>query len=354
MSYLSFCTQYVWRLRKRVFGLPILLFSCALYLSNAAGGAELHLSNGDRVTGTVIMRVDGKIHFRADLLGDLVVDEAEAAIMEAESPETPVESLSGLPPSTPALAEAPTPWPGADASKPSAPPPAKWKGKLEFGFVGQSGRNEINNTSLRVESERKVGQDNYRLTGRYLFGENNGVIASDRIDSSFRWRRDISERVFSQAQSIYTKDRVTQIDFNLEQNGSLGYQLISTNRHKMNIGSGITLQYRDAEQIEPGLNYFGEIFEDYTYKINGRMTISQSVNALYSPNGSARLINTTAKNTLTPDAENYKVRFNSTLQGKMSERTSLNLRYEFEYDNAILNAEARSDQRITSSIGYAF
>ncbi|MCB1103627.1 MAG: DUF481 domain-containing protein [Cephaloticoccus sp.] len=57
---------------------------------------------------------------------------------------------------------------------------------------------------------------------------------------------------------------------------------------------------------------------------------------------------------MTPEADNYKVRFNSTLQGKMSERISLNLRYEFEYDNAVLNKEARSDQRITSSVGYAF
>ena len=84
------------------------------------------------------------------------------------------------------------------------------------------------------------------------------------------------------------------------------------------------------------------------------MTVSQALNALYSPNESARLINASTSNALTAEADNYKVRFNSTLQGKMSERISLNLRYEFEYDNAILNKEARSDQRITSSVGYAF
>jgi len=348
---------------------PLLYFICltaiAFGINPSAHATELHLSNGDRVTGTVIMRVDGKIHFRSELLGDLVINEVDAAIVE--TPETPVESLSGLPPQqkvpskvqpkqqakqTPIAAMPITPAPAVAA--PAPPPPPKWKGKMEFGFLNQSGRSEVNNTSIRAEAEKKIGIDNLRLTGRYLYGENNGALASDRTDASFRWRRDISQRVFSQMLTSYTKDRITQIDLNLEQNGSLGYQVITTERHTMNLGGGLTLQYRDAENLEAGLTYFGEVFQDYTYKINGRMTLSQSLNALYSPNESARLINVGAAGRLTPEAENYKVRFNSTLQGKMSERISLNLRYEYEYDNAILDKEARSDQRITSSIGYAF
>ena len=54
------------------------------------------------------------------------------------------------------------------------------------------------------------------------------------------------------------------------------------------------------------------------------------------------------------EAENYKVRFNSTLQGKLSERISINLRYEYEYDNAILDENGRTDKRVTSSVGYSF
>jgi putative salt-induced outer membrane protein YdiY len=54
------------------------------------------------------------------------------------------------------------------------------------------------------------------------------------------------------------------------------------------------------------------------------------------------------------EAENYKVRFNSSLQGKLSERISLNLRYEYEYDNAILDKNGRTDRRVTSSLGYSF
>ncbi|MCC6416138.1 MAG: DUF481 domain-containing protein [Opitutaceae bacterium] len=326
-----------------------------LIAQSTTAATELHLSNGDRVTGSVIMRVEGKIHFRSDLLGDLVVNETDAAVVEA--PDTPVESLSGLPPidlprgkknATAATL-------AAGSSAPTAAPPPKWKGKIELGFLNQSGRNEINNTSIRVESEKNTGPDSLRLTGRYLYGDSNGVTASDRADASFRWRRDMSPRVFSQTLSSYAKDKVTEIDLNLEQNGSLGYQLVEADAHKVDIGAGLTLQYRDAENTDSRINYFGEVFQDYTYKINGHFTVFQAINLLYSPSESARLIRAKlAAGDLSPEAENFKVRFNSTLQGKVSESISLNLRYEFEYDNAILNKEARSDQRITSSIGYAF
>lgn len=336
----------------------ILFFFSGLLLAPALPGAELHLNNGDRITGHVIMRVDGKIHFRSDVLGDLVVNETDAAIVD--TPEVPVEPLSGLPPTQP-KPKAKKPAAGTVAAnesgliQPAPPPPPKWKGKVEFGFHNQSGRSEINNTSLRAEAELKSGRDSYRATGRYLYGENNGNLASDRNDASFRWRREMSERVFGQSLTSYARDQITQINLNLEQNGSLGYQLVQNDQHKVNVGAGLTAQYRDAEGLEPGFNYFGELFQDYTYKINGRLTVSQALNALYSPNGRARLATSTINtNTLADDVDNYKVRFNSTLQGKMSERISLNLRYEYEYDNAVLNREARSDQRVTSSVGYAF
>ena len=48
------------------------------------------------------------------------------------------------------------------------------------------------------------------------------------------------------------------------------------------------------------------------------------------------------------------MRFNSTLQGKVTERVSVNLRFEYELDNAIQIEDARETQRLTSSIGYAF
>jgi len=48
------------------------------------------------------------------------------------------------------------------------------------------------------------------------------------------------------------------------------------------------------------------------------------------------------------------VRFNATLQGKLTHRITANLRYEYEYDNTITDQRMKSDKRISTTLGYAF
>ncbi len=335
---------------RRIVGFVFILGSFGTEISNAA---ELQLSNGDHLTGEVIRRNEGKIYFHSTILGDLIVAETDAVIIEI--PETPVESLTGLPPAIEQvkLRDADPKKPALAKSTPSLQ--AKWKRKLEFGYQTQSGRREVLNYSARGVGERTKGPDTFRLSARYLYGESAGELTTDRQDASFRWRHEISERIFGQALTSYTSDRVTKIDLNVEQNAGLGYKFLQGERQKATMGAGVTMQYREAEGIEKGLSYLGELFQDYTYKINGRLTFLQDLNALYSPDGRTRSItSTTAATILDTQAENYKLRLNGTLQGKLSEHISLNLRYEYEYDNAILEKESRTDTRVTSSLGYSF
>ena len=320
---------------------------CTLCLSAILPAAELQLSNGDRITGELIRREDGKIYFRSSILGELVIAETDAVVMD--TPETPVESLAGLPPEIEQVqlrdAESLRPPLKKAATRP-------WKGKLEFGFQNQAGRQSTLNYSARAELERKSQLNQYRLNARYLYGESAQVVSSDRRDASFRWRHEISERVFGQTLTSYSSDEVSNIRLNAEQNAGFGYKVLVGERHTGSVGAGLTVQYREAEGVEGGTAYLGEVFQDYIYKLNGRLTFLQNLNVLYSPDG--RDAKLSASSLFTDEAENYKVRFNSSLQGKLSERISLNLRYEYEYDNAILDRNGRTDRRVTSSLGYSF
>lgn len=329
-----------------LFWLPALLLLVSPLASSKA--AELHFSNGDRISGEVVKRTDGKIHFLSPVLGNLIISETEAVIIE--TPDTPAESLAGLPPviEQVRLRDADVPRP----EQRPAPPP-KWKGKLEFGFNNHSGRIEAKSLNLRGEATYVKKANNYRVNARYLYGETTGLITSDRRDAAFRWRRELSGKVFAQTATSYFSDRVARVDVNLEQNAGFGYKFLTQDRSTASVGGGLTLQYRDAAGVENGTTVLGEFFQDYSYKINGRLTFSQDLNALYSPDPRTRTVIAGAS-ALSEEADNYKIRFNSTLQGKLSERISLNLRYEYEYDNAILLRENRSDQRVSSSLGYSF
>src|SRR4051812_7405994 len=103
---------------------PLPVFFLTLCLSSAFA-TELHLSNGDRITGVLPGRVDGKIHFRSPLLGEIVVAENQAVVVE--TPDTPVESLAGLPPGAVNRPAGPVPGsPNFEGGRKTTPP---WRGK---------------------------------------------------------------------------------------------------------------------------------------------------------------------------------------------------------------------------------
>jgi putative salt-induced outer membrane protein YdiY len=54
------------------------------------------------------------------------------------------------------------------------------------------------------------------------------------------------------------------------------------------------------------------------------------------------------------EIRNYRIRVNSALQGKVTDSISMNLRFEYDLDNTVIEQSAKADQRIISSIGYAF
>jgi putative salt-induced outer membrane protein YdiY len=317
----------------------------------AQGADEVRFKNGDRLTGTVVEQTAEFIRFRHATLGEVRIATAEASVVEL--PDTPAESLAGLPPQTESAPPSPparpiTPpgtKPAPRATAAARPDPSRWRGKIEFGFKQESGATDSVDFSLRGDTERKIGRNQYRATGRLLYGEKNDRKSADRYDASFRWRRDFEGDFFSQALTTYLSDQIKAIDGSYEQNIGVGYRVINRDRHIVNAGVGATGQYRQAIGADPNVQLLAEFFEDYTYKINGRFTLTQNSLVQWSDEETGPVA---------AGRQNYKLQFDAALQGKFTDRLSLNLRFEHEFDNSVVKRDARSDQRITSSLGYAF
>jgi len=307
----------------------------------------LYFSNGDRITGQFLRRADGKIYFRSALLGEISVPEAQAAVVEP--PEIPVDSLAGLPP------QGRGSHPVGSAASSTTKPHIPWKGTLEFGYQQQSGRTNATNFSFHGVAEKKIGPDDYKGEARILYGKQDGITATDRSDITLRYRHDLSDRVFVQSQTSYTQDRIKLINGDYEENAGFGYRLFKRKRDTANAGAGLTAQYREVVGGSSGMAYLAQFFEDYTYKINGRLTFTQDSSILSAFHGTN---NTSVVNDqvieATGERQNYRLRFNSALQGRVTDRVSLNLRFEYEFDNSIVDPNARADNRLTTSLGYGF
>lgn len=344
---------------------------------------QLRFKNGDRLTGKLLRQDDEVIVFVADAIGGITVPQHDATVILGSDPDgVPVESLVGIAPITTESPEAGSPTekqapdkppaspqpetrrPGTDIQKAAAkvaesldakPKEEDWEGKLEFGLRQQQGRRDIFAIDIRGSAERTIGENDLRANARLLYGEQDGQVNNDRYDASLQWRRELGERTFAQSLTSYFQDDLKDINRNWEQNLGAGIRLLDKKEHVVNLGAGLTGQYREAVLAESGFFTLVEVFQDYTYQFNKRITLRQNAQAQYSPEGGTRFLSVSNQPSATVgEADNYKIRFNTVLQGRLTRKLSMNLRFEYEYDNAVTPKSARIDQRIISSIGYAF
>lgn len=354
------------------------LFASATVASRAD---ELVFPNGDRLSGTIKSESPEAVVFLSDVLGEIKVPPGRVRVVRGD-PENgvPLDALTGVPSDVAASIETePKPKPSKESppAKRSAPesnptpapapaPPdealaatpkksAPWKGRIEFGYRQQDGRRQSTSFDFRSALSRTVRDHTLNFDAKFLYGEQDGRVNSDRYDGSFRWRRQLGERMFTQTLTSYFRDDLKNVEHNLEQNVGAGVRLMKTPKQLINVGLGVTGQYREVTDIEPGTFALAEFFQDYSFKISSRLSLNQNASAQYSGDGRGRFTTVSSQPSATGTSDaTYKFKFNTALQGKMTERISLNLRYEYEFDNAVANREDRADQRVTSSIAYGF
>jgi putative salt-induced outer membrane protein YdiY len=341
---------------------PLLALAClAPALAAPARASVLILSNGDRLTGHLIRRADHKVYFHSDVLGDLVAPENAVTIVDKPASRPSTNAMVGLPPqgSSPATAAAAA----APAAKPGSRPPViltapsgPWSGKVEVGYDNSvSGDIRTVAMNLRAEAERNVRAENFVIKGKFLYGSTGGVAATDEENADFRWRHNLTDRFFTQADTSYESDKIKLIHYQVEQAAGVGYKVFQSSRQTVDMGTGLTGEQLDATGVQKGFTYLGNVFQDYVYKINGRYTIREDASADYSPEsrGLSGLVPDTITQA-TGDQRDYDYKFHTTLEGKISSHMSLNLHFEYQYDNAIVVPSSRAEQRVTTTLGYGF
>jgi putative salt-induced outer membrane protein YdiY len=349
-----------------------ILSASALAISASLHATVIVLNNGDRLTGTVVERKDGKIYFHSDFLDATVaVPEEGATIEEGPAPSPPSESLAGIPPQQTPKPQAQAPASGGSPSTPThaevlssaaqhpaavKPVVSPWTGKVEFGYDNQvSNGIRVVNVTFRDEEERTFGAENLLFKGRFLYAMSGGHATTDEEDGEFRWRHNLSPRFFTQLDTTASSDKIQLVRYEIQENAGVGYRVFQSKPFTANFGAGVTGQALDATGIEQGFDYLGNVFQDVTYKLNGRFTFTENASAQYSPETRSRYgFVPTISTPVSSQAQDYAYKFHTTLQGKLTDHLSLNLHFEYEFNNAILVPTNRAEQRTTTTVGYGF
>lgn len=219
---------------------------------------------------------------------------------------------------------------------PVAPPP--WSGRIDFGYTWQSGRADKSELSIRGQADKKIAPNEYRALAEFLYGELEGVRNTQRFTSSFRWRRDVSERVFTQSLTLYETDRIRDIRNRVEQNLGVGYRYVKNERFEGSVVPGLTVQYTDEEGVNDHWSYLASFSQDLIWRINPAYRVEEDFNILLDP----------------AETEDYIVRFNAGIVGTLTESINLSIRYQYLYENQVRPGIEKTDQRVIAAVGYSF
>lgn len=222
----------------------------------------------------------------------------------------------------------------ADVAERSPP----WTGRFDVGYTWQSGRTDKSELSLRAQGDRRVGIHEYRALAEFLYGEVDGTRNAQRFTSTFRWRADLSERVFTQALTLYESDRVREIRNRVEQNLGIGYRFLKTDTMEASIVPGFTLQYTDEAGVDDRWDYLASAFQDFRWRFSDAYRFEQDVTLLIDPS----------------ETDDFIMRFNAGIIGTLTESINLSIRYQYLYENQTRPGLEKADQRIIASVGYAF
>jgi putative salt-induced outer membrane protein YdiY len=323
----------------RIFSLLSMLFMA----SPALATDFWVLANGDRLTGALVAETDSGIEIDHPQLGRLVI--AWEALQKPAGPSVVEKAV--------APDVAPVNTVAATSSVPLSR--VQWIRQLDFGYARQDGAKSRQELSARAQIEARAGRDNYRGTARVLRAESQGVLTSDRHEADFRWRREFNKRLFGQALTTYASDDIRKINLSLEQQVGGGYRIIDGERQKLNLGLGAVLQRLAREGYENHTALLGSAFQDYAFALNDRFRITQEATFLVSDEVSMAVRGGQSALPLVPSqGGNFRLRFNTNLQSKMTSQISLNLRYEYDYDRSLPDPNLRTDSRLTTSLGYSW
>lgn len=305
------------------------------------------LRNGDRLTGELVEDDGEVLEIRHAQLG--LISLPKAALLPEPAPTAAPTVAATAAPTTADQPAAAKPAPHTLADQ-AAPKP--WRRQVEFGFSQQSGTTPKEDLTLRTQLDGKVGANTFRGTARLLHAETDHQTVTDRREADFRWRRELSKRVFTQTLTTYAADDVRGIDLSLEQQLGGGYRLLDAPRHKANLGLGLVVQHLDRESLTGTTALLGSLFQDYTLSLGQRVKLTQETNVLVAEGGGFTAQGGRSQVVAPPRNGSFRARFSSVAESKLNAHLSLKLRYEYDYDRSVADTDLRAEQRITTSLGY--
>jgi putative salt-induced outer membrane protein YdiY len=335
----------------------------ALLLRGAALEAApviIHLKNGDRLTGDLLVETTNTVTLRTPLFGQVQVplteisrretppEQARATNVVAVVPAT--NTVAAAPSPTPLAAPAPTvptkkaaePKPPLNPANPEAAPiastPNYWKHDLRFGLNMRYATRDSQEVHAAAKSTYGKPPFRHIFDVNFKYGKTDGVTSANSVAGSQKTEYQLSPKTYLFSLVGGGFDEVRQIDAQIDFGPGFGMELLKLTNFVWKGEAGFNFQQQYRSDNTRQTSYSLRIAEIFAWRIWEKLTADLKIE--FFPN--------------LGEIGEYRFRLESNLRYPVTDRLSLNLDVIDLYDTKPARNVRNNDLQIRSMIGVTF
>jgi putative salt-induced outer membrane protein YdiY len=322
-------------------------------------GDEIHLKNGDRITGKIQHLVDGKLTFNADVAGTVTVDLSNIRTLSSDDPiEVNLKDKTGFTQKISSAEPGRFAIEGSESVKaqefavsdivsinPPVKPVPKWTGDIAVGITSTHGNTTTEMISASANFAKRTEKDRTTFSTDYAKGEQEDPDTGQDIIIEDWWRAKgkydyfLSKKMYAYLDGRYEKDAVARLDRRVIVGVGGGYQWIES--EKMNFSTELGLASR---------------YEKYDDQTGSRSDITLQVGYNFDKE-LRKNINFVHDLTFYPSIDKFSDYYLTTTAGvraDFTEKIFLTLKAILNYDRTPAIGAKRTDVKYFLGLGYRF
>jgi putative salt-induced outer membrane protein YdiY len=163
---------------------------------------------------------------------------------------------------------------------PAPPPP--WTGSVGFGLSLNRGNSATTNLNVSAEATHDPKTVSvWKFKGLYLRGENNDVLAVDRLHLEGRNERTLTERAYAFGQLQFLEDQFKDIDYLVAPSAGLGYKLVVRPMTTFNVDGGLGFKIEKNPGFDRRNDAVVALSDKFEHKLSTAASLTQSFGALW-------------------------------------------------------------------------
>ncbi len=332
----------------------LLFFIICLAIFMAASGFadEVHLKNGDRLTGKVVRMQDDKLILKTGYAGEISIAWKEVAALRTDGPvkvllkdDTRIQGTaeaveSGKIKLYPGKLETPASFSLADVKAINPGKPVNITARANVNVTSERGNTDSDNYYLQGAFEARTEKNRYTVGGELNKEDSEGITVSQNWLIHGNYSRFMNKKWYWFANTLFEHDEFNDIKLRSTLGAGVGYQFFETSLVNLSVSSGLAgvdANFYAAEDVVYTAGQWSVKYDQYFF--------NKFVQLFHINNGYISLEN--------PDRWFLKTR--TGLRFPLYKGFGATLQYNFDWNNQIsTGAHTREDTKFIFMLGYEF